>query len=329
MRPPSSDSVTGPGGLPSVGWATAPRSARILRTLVRVALACVASAVMLRVTVRDALPWISVLVLATPWVVDGVAAAVVAVLAWRLRDRRVATLAAGFAVFCGAMYATQSFVRNPPREEGAYRGLVWNVRAGLGGWPQIAAVVREVDPDVAWLTEADPESPAGDYALLPALPGHAMLSLRPSFRVLVRGEAVQEERVRLGPRSRLVRLRVSLRGRELGLIGVDLASDPFRPRADETGRALRTVLERLPRPLLVVGDFNTPRDSAAFDAWRGQLVHGFESAGSGLDATWPWPLPVLAIDHVWAGGGVTIRTCELLGSPLSDHRAVAFTFDLP
>jgi endonuclease/exonuclease/phosphatase (EEP) superfamily protein YafD len=79
---------------------------------------------------------------------------------------------------------------------------------------------------------------------------------------------------------------------------------------------------------ILAGDFNTPRTSAAFDAWRGPLQHAWETAGTGFDATWPNPLPVLSIDQVWTDTGVEVLTCVHGGSFASDQRPVEFTFRL-
>jgi endonuclease/exonuclease/phosphatase family metal-dependent hydrolase len=108
---------------------------------------------------------------------------------------------------------------------------------------------------------------------------------------------------------------------------VDVASNPLRDRSPAFAMVEETMAPYVAGPLVVVGDFDTPRESVRFDSWRGPLVHAFEAAGSGWAPTWPVPLPVLALDHVWLSRSLTVRSCEHLWTTRSDHRPVAFTFD--
>jgi len=52
-------------------------------------------------------------------------------------------------------------------------------------------------------------------------------------------------------------------------------------------------------PLIVVGDFNTPRNCVFFDHLRAHLTHPYEAVGRGLPYTWPAYLPFLGVDHMW------------------------------
>jgi endonuclease/exonuclease/phosphatase (EEP) superfamily protein YafD len=75
-------------------------------------------------------------------------------------------------------------------------------------------------------------------------------------------------------------------------------------------------------PLIVMGDFNTPRESVHFDSWRREMREPFATAGHGFAETWPIPLPVLALDQMWLGGRWRAVHCELGWSLQSDHRAI-------
>jgi endonuclease/exonuclease/phosphatase (EEP) superfamily protein YafD len=75
-------------------------------------------------------------------------------------------------------------------------------------------------------------------------------------------------------------------------------------------------------PVLLVGDFNTPVESAIFrEAWRG-YADAFESAGWGWGYTFYGSRTAVRIDHVLAGPGWRCRRCWVgpwVGSP---HRPV-------
>ena len=300
---------------------------RLLRAAAVAALAVVALSLVLRATARDALPGLSVVFLSTPPVIDCVAAACAALALRRLGAPRAAVLSALLAVLSGALYVGGSFVTNAAGSPGSVRAVMWNVARGRAGWERIADTLSALDPDVAWLAEAT-SSPEADAALRAALPRHTLLRADGGLAVLVRGDAELVSWSALGRKSCMAHVRLRVGGREFEALHADIAADPWMRREPVLRCALRQAEPLLGAPLLVLGDFNTPRDSCAFDAWRPRLSHAFETAGRGLDATWPYPLPVLSIDHVWASERIAVRSCELVATGASDHRAVAFTFDV-
>ena len=78
---------------------------------------------------------------------------------------------------------------------------------------------------------------------------------------------------------------------------------------------------------ILVGDFNTPLDSAYIAPLRKEMTNAFEASGSGCAATWPMPLPVLSLDQVWTTPSLRPVRCEHFGSWRSDHRAVVAEID--
>jgi len=288
----------------------------------------VPASVAVHLTIRDGMPGAAVLFYATPWPLDAAAALVLAFVAVRRRHRLDAVLAAVLTITCTGFYFVNSLRRNAPQTPGALRGVHWNVAHGYWGWPKIAETLVSLDPDVVWLSESD-DAPELDDAFRAAFPGRTSVHGGGGFTVVARGEAVVVERARIGPMSRLARTHLVVKGRTFDSFQVDAPSNPFAAKPPLFEKVLTSVRPHLASPLLVLGYFNTPRDSVAFDAWRGPLSHAFETVGNGLDATWPVPLPVLSIDHVWSGGGLAVRTCELPWTWRSDHLPVVFTFDVP
>ncbi|MGH7455080.1 MAG: hypothetical protein ACRENG_27240, partial [bacterium] len=69
--------------------------------------------------------------------------------------------------------------------------------------------------------------------------------------------------------------------------------------------------------------------SVLFESFRQYLNHAFESGGSGFAETWPIPLPVLAIDHIWVSKKIKVISCNLNWSRLSDHRPVEASIEPP
>ena len=73
---------------------------------------------------------------------------------------------------------------------------------------------------------------------------------------------------------------------------------------------------------LVVGDFNAVSRSLGFDALQ-TAADGFtlaSNSSTGWRGTWPMPLPVYDIEHVWVRSGLAVLSCSLFASRASDHR---------
>jgi endonuclease/exonuclease/phosphatase family metal-dependent hydrolase len=142
----------------------------------------------------------------------------------------------------------------------------------------------------------------------------------------VRGLIRDHKHVQLGPHSRCLIARVRVQDREMTAVIVDLEADPFHSRHEAFARLENLLAEQAGEPLVVMGDFNTPLDSVHFDSWKRRLQHAFLTAGTGLPETWPVPLPVLALDHVWVSSDLTVTRCEKRRHPPLDHTGLRVGF---
>ena len=314
------------------GEATAGRGVVLRRSCIAV-VALVAAGVVVRVTLRDTFHWLAPLFYATPpgLLVLGALASCAA--AWRLRSRAIGgtsvVLLVAALAFAGRQFRSPGDVAHAatpsPRP---LRGVLWNVEHGDGGWDRVAELARATDPDVVWVVEGPGPGDGGFAALARAFPEHTLRRCGGHLCVLVRGDAdvVEERKVGAGGyRATLVRLRVL--GREFESLVCDITSRPLVDRLPLLD-LIRAWGESRAAPLLIVGDFNTPTESAGFDAWRAPFRHAFESAGTGWAPTWPMPVPVLEIDHVWTNAGIDVRRCEHGSTTASDHRPVELEFDV-
>jgi endonuclease/exonuclease/phosphatase (EEP) superfamily protein YafD len=285
------------------------RAARVLGALLLAAL-------FVRLTLRDRFPFVSTLHYATPPAVLALGA-----LAWAaLRGGRPALLGLAAALAGFVWQAGVSRFDRAPRA-GNLRVVFWNLKNGSRGWDGLAGALAADAPDLIGLVEAD----GGPRRLPPLLPGYDWAWPGRNLGLAARGRILSSELRELAPGSRAGVIRVEL-GRPLTVLVVDLASNPLTPRR-AAFRELEILLWEF-RPDLVMGDFNTPRDSVFFDDWRGPLRHAFEEAGRGWDVTWPLPVPFLPIDHVWCGPRVEPRAAEHPASGASDHRRVRVTAEL-
>lgn len=289
-----------------------------------------AFAALVRLTVRDRVPGLSTLFYATPPAVLG-ALMLACGVGWFMRRRwRPGGISLGLAVLCGLWQVAASRFGNPPPHGPSgptLRVLFWNLAHGSRGWERIAAELARHDPDVACFVETGPRT-ADQVAVLDRLfPGQDRQWLDREMLVITKGRLERVSILPLDHGSRIAIVRLTCRERERELVLVDIESDLLRSRREALENLVRHC--RYARPEIVLGDFNTPRDSALLGELRKDYVHAFEAAGNGFDGTWPMPLPILSIDHVWCARSLGVVSCRLVGSGASDHRAVVAEFGPP
>ncbi|KAF0242524.1 MAG: hypothetical protein FD180_3866 [Planctomycetota bacterium] len=286
---------------------------------------------LLHVTVRDRWPVFSMAVYASPPVVMALVLLVASALWVFRRAWRPAIASGGGALLAVAWWLSTSIVLAPPADgpapRGLLRGLGWNLQRGKQSWEAVIERIREHDPDVAWFVEAAEEGAPVSPRWHEALAGYDRREAAGGILFITKGR-IRESRQWLEGRSSVAEFRVTLRGADITVLVADIDGSPWRHR-----RAAFEVLDAAmagapPGPLLVGGDFNTPRNSAFFDAWRGPMTHAFEARGRGMDGTWPTPIPFLSIDHCWVNDRIDVWSCSLPANPASDHRPVFVGFEV-
>lgn len=193
----------------------------------------------------------------------------------------------------------------------------WNVARGALGAERIVATLAQDRADVCLLSESPPLSwvRAQVEHLLPG--GHCLAD--GDLAIVSRFPFVPIDRI-AAPGVRGFAVRLALPGGRLDLLAVDFGSYPWRNRTPMVECIARWVRAHDGSiPLIVAGDFNTPRDSISFAPLRERLNHAYEVAGHGWPYSWPLPLPVYAIDHIWCSPGVQVRDYCLRAASCSDH----------
>lgn len=274
-------------------------------------------------------PLSSVVFYATPLPLLSVGAVLGLVLSrYRPRPRRTLLWAVLGLVLIGFTLQREWFeVRAERPVRDPIRVVSWNLQGGRAGQARIQAALAEFDGDLICLSEVgtgrDPQR-GFVHELEAALRAKGYLArIWPRERLLV---AIRAEGGQLGKQTwrplekvgGVLRVETHWRGRSLRVALTDFRSPPAldrRPGAEE----LLDQLRKGPEPWLCMGDFNTPSASRCFDPWReAGAEHAFETAGTGYAPTWPAPLPVLTLDHVWSRGLITQSASAPLRSE-SDH----------
>ncbi|MGE0441391.1 MAG: endonuclease/exonuclease/phosphatase family protein [Gemmatimonadales bacterium] len=107
----------------------------------------------------------------------------------------------------------------------------------------------------------------------------------------------------------------------------DLIDEETTLRNIESGRA-RAWADSAPPPLIVAGDFNTPKESVIFRRHWGDLTEAFDRAGFGFGHSKFTRLFGLRIDHVLVDDRWSVKRAEILPDFGSDHRPMLVELEL-
>jgi vancomycin resistance protein VanJ len=274
----------------------------------------------LRITVRDEIDRLAIVFYTTPWPVLAILGFVAAAL-WVPRKR----FALAFLVtdlICAVVWIVESWERNlQSTDKQDLRVVSWNAEHPRSKLQEAIETARKFDADILGITETESTEPADAELWRAAFPGHTVQTL-PGFMLLItRGEVLGRLSGSLGGGGNFKLVQLKFGERRLQLVFVEFSSNPMQSRR-LAHDALRSVLSNLPNePVVVMGDFNTPRESAHFGRLRENLQDAFDVRGYGFAETWPVPVPVLSLDHIFASQSLRVLRCKH-GCELSDHRPV-------
>lgn len=209
------------------------------------------------------------------------------------------------------------------RQPGEVRVMFWNLSRPPGGAPfaDFVKLVGEFEPDLIGCTEPAFKGQKIDAEVWQrALPGYRLGQPFQELLYYTRETPRNESSGMLNGIGSYVRAEMDLADRVAPLVVTDIWASPWIPRTQQLKEALALVADR-PNALLI-GDFNTPAESAHFDAFRKDLSDAFEMGGRGLRETWFYGLPMLSIDHVWVGRDWQVLDTRKVWSLDSDHAAL-------
>jgi vancomycin resistance protein VanJ len=241
---------------------------------------------------------------------------------WHTR-RRVARLQSGLTLLLSIL-AAADFVRDvrwhaaTPASPNALRVAHWNIAYARAGLPRTLEQLAEFRPDVVFLSECRYRDDLAEVARTTLGLDHAFHDQ--GMAILSRYPFTPQGTVSLNRSARCWWARLVTPMGTVDLVTVDLVSHPFLNRNDPLRALADWVARRDPTvPLLMAGDFNTPRNASAFQPLRAHLQNGYEIAGRGWPYSWPLPLPLYSLDHLWISPGLHIQNYRLRASFRSDH----------
>jgi endonuclease/exonuclease/phosphatase (EEP) superfamily protein YafD len=222
--------------------------------------------------------------------------------------------------------------------------LHWNVMWGGDDpkkWRETAGEIVRRNPDLVVLSEAPPDDLVVEALSRTGQPWQAVYITNPPGSrywynpfVCSRGPLKLERRVDIRNGAAMSVL-AEVRGRTLRLLVVDGKSDPRilrTPMLHDIAAACDEAARRGQPFDVIAGDFNATGRSIGFDAVAGAGGVGYRRSAEycgGWRATWPFPVPLYDIDHVWVRNGPGVLGCELLSSRRTDHRGQFVRLALP
>ncbi len=92
------------------------------------------------------------------------------------------------------------------------------------------------------------------------------------------------------------------------------------PRSWELGFVNKLIKNT--KHTVILGDFNIPYESKHFESIKVNFDHAFSKRGNGFKETWPWNIPLLSLDHIWASKDLKILKTKKVATFTSDHSMV-------
>ncbi|MCA9441853.1 MAG: endonuclease/exonuclease/phosphatase family protein [Candidatus Omnitrophica bacterium] len=215
--------------------------------------------------------------------------------------------------------------RGEPTTE-SIRFVQWNVSAGRFGTELLVDRLRSNRPDLILLSEAPPDMES--LKISRALFRNGYWFRSDGMALLSRFPIEVLERLDL-PDGRGWAATVKTGARSFDLVAIDLRANLFVSRQPDLEFLSDWVVNReTDRPLIVAGDFNTPRDSVHFQGLRKNLQHAYETSGHGWPYSWPFPVPLIQTDHMWCSEGIEPIDHRYDFTLGSDHLPQVFDFKI-
>lgn len=281
---------------------------------------------LVRLSVRDAWPGLATLFYATPLPVLAAGAAFCLLFNYVSRRPRTA-LAWGLLLLVLLPWWGWQDWRMPPREDPVPASpdnvglFFWNVAR----WEDLTSAaerIRQINADIVGLVEVTGDVEQRRAFFQEQLPGYDVSVLGGNMYLLAKGDSGQAQAHRLAGGSQGRQLTVTIRGQAYEVFLVDLDSDVFRSRREALETLAALAEEQSERPVIIMGDFNTPPDSVHYARLRQAHRLVFAEAGAGYAPTWPVPLCVLQLDQIWINSRLDPIECRHAMTFVSDHCAV-------
>ncbi|MBJ7880224.1 endonuclease/exonuclease/phosphatase family protein [Gelidibacter salicanalis] len=210
-----------------------------------------------------------------------------------------------------------NFSNNTDIPKDASSILFWNA---ADGWDLPVDVLMEsissMKPDIIGLVEAEYATVEDIDLLSTTFPQYEFRILKGNMLVGVKGR-IENVIFKAEERSYHINfIEAQLRNGRISVAITDIFQSPTMDKK----KAIETVLQFASQKKtdLIIGDFNTPQESVHFKSFQTEY-RSFHEYGQGFTATWPFGIPLLELDQIFAKKNLTPILLKKFYYPESDH----------
>lgn len=299
---------------------------RLAYWLNRVVVGSTLMAIIIRLSLKDHVPGLSVFYYATPLAVILIGSVISLVFAIVAKRRY------GFVIWLIASvsvglwwWRTELIFSSKAAQEDDVVVLFANI-AHQENPTGLLKLIKDIQPDMIGLVETHPDRNGTVWQQW--LPEYEIAFAETTNKLLAKKIVSPPQSREIGVGSVLREIKVEVRGQIIHCQIVDITSNPFHSRKPILRQLADLADTHSGENLLMMGDFNTPPESVHFLPIRKSHQNLFEQVGSGIRATWPDVLPVLSLDQIWSNRNLEGVSCRHHNQSGSDHRAVVGHFRL-
>ncbi|RLS82004.1 MAG: endonuclease/exonuclease/phosphatase family protein [Planctomycetota bacterium] len=322
--------------MPLMRWIRGMRSV-FLRFIAYLSWGLIVTGLLLRLTIRDRFhPWALIYYL-TP--IPGLVIwTVIAGIAWKWGatvDRGSAKFSLtrlNFAAMLAFVFWTyqSEFVNHPQTRnvdpqtshEAGLRVVFWNTAHVPSRVGPPAKQLRKWNPTLFGLVEANTYYRTVAEEWRREFTDYAVATTHFGGLIAVRGQVQKQISHSLLPNSWCEQFDLRVEDQDFTVLLVDISAQLNQSRRRPLLELAQLAVKLSDRPLIIMGDFNTPDDSILLQPLLFHCRLAMREQGTGFTATWPIPLPVLTLDQIWVNEFVDVWECHNSWSRLSDHRPI-------
>lgn len=249
---------------------------------------------------------------------------------------------AGALFFLFAFMGFRWSLWQPPAKAEYLRVMTYNIHQGRAGVEHIVKEIREENPDVVCLQEANVFGAWQQLtpSLKKSLSGYRVIHYD-EIAIASRYPVVKWSMFplrRQGARRVAIEAVINTRGRNVTIINVHLMTSPvgesimthdsttksyLKKTADVRFEQVGEIIKRSSQtkaPLIIAGDFNTPPRGLLYTQLTSKYMDSFSKVGRGFGYTFRADYPVVRIDYVFTANGAYARNAYVPKALASDHR---------
>ncbi|MBA6154060.1 endonuclease/exonuclease/phosphatase family protein [Gelidibacter maritimus] len=176
--------------------------------------------------------------------------------------------------------------------------------------------IKKIQPDILALVETEHATEEDVLELSRAFPNYQFRILDGFMMIGVKGHIEDINYMNEAYSYDINFVKIQRQNGSMMLAVVDTFQSPIMDKRETLETVLQLITDK--NTDLIVGDFNTPYESVHFRNYEDDY-NSFRDYGQGFSATWPFGIPLLEIDQIYAAKSLTPILLEKFYYKVSDH----------